>query len=192
MLPELDEKIPGLRDKLLDPLTVDINPDYVTFLALLIAGAAGYLFSQTMFLAAGVLVLISGYLDILDGYIARQFGSTRRGDFLDHTFDRLADVAILAGLAFAPVVPTSIGLATTLAVVLVSYLGTQAQALTDERVYGGLLSRSDRMILLTLIGVTGSLRPAYVEPAVYLILGLSILTFLQRFYQIDTHLRAEA
>ncbi|MBD3263227.1 CDP-alcohol phosphatidyltransferase family protein, partial [Candidatus Woesearchaeota archaeon] len=100
MLDEVDKQFPDLREKICGALVVKVNPNVVSFLALLAAIAAGYFFWQNLLWLAGILVFVNGFLDILDGAIAKKYGTSKFGDFLDHTFDRLADIAILVGIAF--------------------------------------------------------------------------------------------
>jgi archaetidylinositol phosphate synthase len=101
---------------------------------------------------------------------------------LDHTFDRLSDLAILAGIGFSSYVSEILALSAFIAVILASYLGTQAHALTGKRLYDGILGRGDRLALI----FAGSLFSHFYNPAslnfvVWAILILSAVTFAQRF-----------
>lgn len=184
MLGELEKKYPSLRGKILEPLAFETNPDYVSALGLLTAFFAGFLFHKAFYLEASIVILVSGYLDIMDGYIASKVGETARGDFLDHAFDRLADTAILIGLSFSPAISVELGFLTTVSVLLVSYLGTQAQAITGERLYSGLMGRSDRMIVLFISGSLMLLNSQFLYFGVVFVFILSIITFVQRFAEI--------
>ncbi len=88
------------------------KPDTLTALSLLLALGAALLFYTSpapppLPLLAGVLVLLSGGLDALDGALARKIGPTKRGDFLDHAFDRFGDVLLLGGIVLAPAAAAS-------------------------------------------------------------------------------------
>ncbi len=84
-------------------------------------------------------MLVSGLADALDGIVARQqHRTTVLGDFLDHFFDRVVEVAVMVGLAVSRGATPSLGVAATLAVVLNSYLGTQIHASFGTRDYTGL------------------------------------------------------
>ncbi|MFI5414218.1 MAG: CDP-alcohol phosphatidyltransferase family protein, partial [Candidatus Lutacidiplasmatales archaeon] len=74
--------------------------------------------------------------------------SSVRGDFLDHVFDRYADVAIVAGLAASGFAYVPLGLFALVSLLLTSYMGTQAQAVGQGRLYAGLLGRADRLLIL--------------------------------------------
>jgi len=185
MLPEISKKFPSLREKMMKPFLINVNPNYITVLALLAAIAAGYFAYMQDFIAFGILVLLNGFLDIWDGEIAKQFKrETKFGDFLDHAFDRLADVAILLGLTLTPYVPDWLGYITIIAVLLVSYLGTEAQALTSHRLYAAWLGRSDRLVI---IAAAAFLQMWFASALYYgflLILLMSAISFLQRFFVI--------
>lgn len=95
--------------------------------------------SPWFYLLGAALVAISGLLDCFDGIVARETGkASTLGDFLDHFFDRLVNMAIFAGLALSPNANTELGLAVAIVVLLNSYLGTQIQASYGSRDYSGL------------------------------------------------------
>ena len=103
------------------------------------------------FLAVAVLVFTSGVFDVIDGEVARRTQrASPRGDFLDHVLDRYADLAILLGIAFSGWANPVLALLALVSLLLVSYMGTQAQAVGAGRMYRGLLSRADRLLLLVL------------------------------------------
>jgi archaetidylinositol phosphate synthase len=102
-----------------------------------------------MFAIASVCVFLNGFLDAVDGQVARITGKTsKRGDFLDHAFDRYADIFILGGIMLSPYCNNIIGALAIIAVLMTSYMGTQAQALGCGRFYGGILGRADRLVIL--------------------------------------------
>jgi len=181
-----------LRKKTFGKLAIRINPNIVTFLSLVAAVVAGYFFWQGFLWLAGLMVLLNGFLDIMDGEIAKKHGTSKFGDFIDHTFDRLADVAILLGITFHPNIPNWLGFATIIAVLLVSYMGTQAQALTKKRLYTAIASRADRILILGFAGIIAAFYLDALYWAIWLLLVLSVLTFFQRFYLISRQLTKES
>jgi archaetidylinositol phosphate synthase len=132
-----------------------VNPNHLSALSLLCAALAGYLFAlgPSYFLLFAVLMVgLNGFLDALDGKIARIAGkASKRGDFVDHVIDRYADVLIMVGIALGTRCDPVIGLFAIVGVMLASYMGTQAQALGLSRNYGGILGRADRLVLLMLV-----------------------------------------
>ncbi|MFB6215618.1 MAG: CDP-alcohol phosphatidyltransferase family protein [Candidatus Aenigmatarchaeota archaeon] len=188
MLKDIEERL-GLRRKVVKPFVRDVDPNLVSVAGLLTAVASAYMLSENFLFTGAVLVLLSGFLDVLDGEIAKEYGTSDLGDLIDHTFDRISDIAILLGLAFNPFVPVYLGTFAIVAVLLVSYMGTQAQALLDQRNYGGLVGRADRMVIITLVSLVAV---RYVDALVYglwFIVLVSVLTFLQRFVYSYRNLR---
>lgn len=77
-----------------------IQPDHVTWLGLGLSLAAGLAFFEGLFRLGALIAILSGLCDILDGQLARVRGTRSRfGAFLDSTLDRLADGALLLGIA---------------------------------------------------------------------------------------------
>jgi len=187
MLDYIDEKY-KLRQKILI-FPFWLKPNLISTFGLFAAVISGFLFYFNYFLAAGVLVGLNGYFDILDGYMAKKQKKTKLGDFIDHTFDRISDVVILLGISLSSAVNAVVGLITIIVVLLVSYLGTQSQAITADRLYSGIFCRADRILLIM---VAGFLMPFF-ESALYycvlIILFLSIITFVQRFILIYKKIR---
>lgn len=148
-------------DRFLVPIArrlIGVDPDAVSWLAFLAAVAAGasfYLGGPLFLASALVFVLGNGFLDALDGKIAKLSGNASvRGDFLDHVLDRYSDVVMLGGIAFSAVYcHLWIGTLALLGVLLTSYMGTQAQAVGRGRDYGGVMGRADRLVLLFVGGL---------------------------------------
>jgi archaetidylinositol phosphate synthase len=102
-----------------------------------------------LFLPVAIVIFLSGMFDVLDGAVARSTGRvTVRGDFLDHVLDRYADVFLVVGIAISSYANPIIALLALVSLLLTSYMGTQAQAVGQGRLYRGLLSRADRLIVL--------------------------------------------
>ncbi|AGF77450.1 phosphatidylglycerophosphate synthase [Desulfocapsa sulfexigens DSM 10523] len=145
------------------------NPNTITYFGLLGGCAAGlsfYLarFDTVFYLLGGVLVALSGVCDSLDGIVARMYNRTsRKGDFLDHFFDRIADVAILLGLTYSPAANNVLGTFCLILALLNAYLGTQMEATFGERFYGG-VGKAELFVALVVLSLLLWLFPA---PLVY-------------------------
>ena len=133
----------------------EVDPNVVSVFALVITslGGLGFYLSSTerwwLLPIAAVVLLVGAALDAADGLLARATGqASPLGDYLDHAFDRFADVAVLVGLTFSPWVAFEIGLFAIVGTLLTSYMGTQAQAVGVGRDYGGLVGRADRMFVI--------------------------------------------
>ena len=145
---------------------INVNPNMISWVGLILALVCGLIFYfsgyyldgreefKWLLLLGGVMVLVSGYFDALDGKVAKLAGKAgRKGDYLDHVFDRYADVFMIGGVAFSAWCDPYLGMCAWIGVLLTSYRGTQAQAIGAPRLYAGLLGRADRVILSTLFPI---------------------------------------
>ncbi len=187
------DKYRPLADRALEPFVegadrIGLSPNGVSVLAFAIAGVAAGAFylggaAPGLYLLGALLVLLKGALDLLDGALARrqQVASTA-GDLLDHVLDRYADILIIAGLA-AGIGAYAIGFLAVTGVLMTSYLGTQAQAVGLDRVYGGLLGRADRLVLVGIVTVLTGIFPSP-------IIGLTLVGWLLVLFAVVGHLTA--
>ena len=192
------DKYRSLADRILNPFVtlaakLGLTPNGVSVLAIIVAAGAAGAFAlggdQPVFYGVGaLLVFVNGGLDLIDGALARRLElASSAGDLLDHVLDRYADIVILVGLA-AGIGRYDIGLAAVTGVLMTSYLGTQAQAVGLDRVYGGLLGRADRLVLISVVGaiaviVTGPIYGFTVLGWLLIVFAaVGHLTALQRFY----------
>ena len=148
----------------------NLDPSLLTWTSLLVSLVGFYVLAiagmnttgALMIVVAVILVLIAGVFDALDGALARHQGTDGPyGDFLDHTIDRIVDVGLLVaiGMNASFVSNPDAGLIAGLLTLLGSYMGTQAQSVGLDRIYGG-FSRADRMIV-TLLGLLIAAMQAY-------------------------------
>tara|TARA_B100000902_G_scaffold398279_1_gene464515 strand:+ start:164 stop:868 length:705 start_codon:yes stop_codon:yes gene_type:complete len=156
-------------------------------------------------LFALLLIVITGVFDGLDGTIARTYGKTSRyGDYLDHTIDRIIDVALILAIAHNSMwISNPIwGWAAALSTLFGSYMGTQAQSVGLGRNYAG-FGRADR-IVITLIGVLCSSLQSFMEISdpnwigidwnpmvliIFICLMGGIYTFFSRFFTAGSDLK---
>ena len=185
------DRLRPLVGPFLDPFVVAANrvgltPNGVSVIALGVAAAAGvafYLAAPAWYACGAALVFLNGWLDVIDGALAREQGvSSKGGDLLDHVIDRYADVVVIAGLA-AGIERYALGFAAVTGVLMTSYLGTQIQAVGLGREYGGLVGRADRLALVGVVGVVAALFPAPV-------VGLTVVGWLLAFFAVVGHLTA--
>ena len=137
-----------------------LSPTTVTMLTLPFGILAAWLMATAgtdesggwTLIAAGATVAFCLILDGLDGTLARVTNRvTRYGDLLDHTMDRVLDILwiVAIGLNAAWIGVESLGWIAALLTLFGSYMGTQAQAVTGSRDYGG-FGRADRLVLTVL------------------------------------------
>ncbi len=153
---EYRARVQPYLDRLVGPF-LTWTPDRLSYLAFgltalaALASALARWWGPLLFLPVAVLVFFGGLFDVLDGEVARRTKRTsRRGDLVDHVLDRYADVVLLLGLAVSSYADPVLALLALVSLLLTSYMGTQAQALGVGRLYRGLLSRADRLLILAL------------------------------------------
>ena len=183
--------------KLLNPIAekIPLGPMGISFLSLLTAIGSGYSFftvekdlsNKEWLLFGSALVFLTAVLDALDGIVARKRDlSSKRGDLVDHTLDRVADILIIGGIAFGALVNIEIGFAAIIGVLMLSYMGTQAQAVGAGREYAGLLGRADRLIVLMLVPIIHYFNQEYnyMELMCYAFALVCTLSAIYRFQRI--------
>lgn len=180
-----------------------ISPNFLSLLSFPFAILAGLFFffssgtsaSFNLLLAlACIFVCLNALFDGLDGVLAREIGNaSKKGDFLDHVIDRYSDMFIIGGIVFGGYASWGIGVIAIIGVLLASYMGTQAQAVGLSRIYGGLLGRADRIVLilgataLTLvypypIPASGLLSFSFLGWSLVIVAVLGHATAVQRFF----------
>ena len=161
-----------------------VTPNTLTWIGFwLTVGAAALITVENLF-AAGFVVLVAGFFDMLDGALARKTNKvTRFGGILDSTLDRVSEAVLLLSLlvlyARGQQVAGSllVGVA-LLASLLVSYIRAKVEVLgIDCKV--GFFTRPERVIILAL-GLLLSRFDYAVISALALIVLLSFFTVGQR------------
>jgi CDP-diacylglycerol--glycerol-3-phosphate 3-phosphatidyltransferase len=171
-----------------------VHPNTITTLGTLVVVGSGVAFGLGDIRWGGMLLLLSGVFDILDGQVARQGGKiTTFGAFYDSTLDRVGEGAVFTGLIFyfltgpLPAELTSraiaAGLVALVASLLVSYTRARAEALGVENKVG-IAGRAERILLLglpTLVFGAGPGRPGVLLFWIVAVLALvSAITVIQR------------
>ncbi len=166
-----------------------LHPNLLTIMGCLINLAAGVIFSLGFILWGGILLLVGGFFDMMDGAVARQESRvTPFGGFLDSVLDRYADQFVLFGVlvyfarqqAIPWVIMTGIAI---IGSTITPYARARAENIIDDcRV--GILERPERVIVLA----TGALS-GYLPYAILVIMVLANITVLQRIYHTyrETH-----
>jgi CDP-diacylglycerol--glycerol-3-phosphate 3-phosphatidyltransferase len=132
-----------------------LTPNMLTFigLALILLTAIVLAFGYTRW--GGLLFLLSGLFDALDGTLARLTNrKTRFGAFLDSTSDRYADAAILFGVMVpfmqrGQLIEVILAFVALVGSLLVSYTRARAEGLGLECKVG-LLTRLERFIIISI------------------------------------------
>jgi len=157
-----------------------ITPNQVTVAGTVLNLGAAALIVTDHLVYAGIVFLVAGCCDMLDGALARLSQMvTPFGAFLDSTLDRVSEGAALAAIAYLlasrgePLDAALVVLA-LLGSLLVSYTRARAEALGLECKVG-LMSRPERVILIAL-----GLFFNVLSYVIYIMLALTVFTVIQR------------
>ena len=178
-----------------------VSPNLITTLGVALNLGAALAFFLGALQWGGLLVLLGGFVDIVDGHVARATGlASKFGSFYDSTTDRIAEIAVLLGVMSLYLGnDPNIGEPWMVYVVVLAMAGSLMVSYTRARAEGlgidckvGLMQRAERIILLG--GSTlffGSWRAGLVLTIVmFLMAVLTNLTALYRIYWVWRHTRA--
>ena len=139
-----------------------VRPDTLTVLGWTLSVGSAVLFGLGYARIAGVVMLLGGLFDALDGAVARESNRMSAfGAFLDSTLDRLSEAAIFVGIIFfyaaaaRPYETLLAGAAMTFSL-LTSYARARAEGLGIE-CQVGLLERAGRVVILSVFSMLGLL-----------------------------------
>ena len=163
-----------------------VTPDTITWLGFLLTVGAAVLIVTGNLIAAGLVVLFAGFMDMLDGALARHTNRTTRfGAVLDSTLDRLAEAALLLGILvfFARqqmVAECFLAGITLLGSLMVSYVRARIEGIGLECKVG-FFTRPERVIILALGLLLGSIDYTLII-ALAIVTLLSFYTMVQRLF----------
>jgi len=170
-----------LLDKIVGAIAATgINPNVLTFLGLVVNFGAAACFAGGKFFYGAVIIFFAGFLDMLDGQVARrQNRVTAFGAFYDSTLDRYADMALYMGLLVYYSVSgrtpyVILAAVATAGSVMVSYARARAESLIPLCKVG-FMERPERLVLLIIGGVFNRM-----APVLWVIAVVSTLTVIHR------------
>jgi CDP-diacylglycerol--glycerol-3-phosphate 3-phosphatidyltransferase len=166
-----------------------VNPNVLTFLGLVINIIAAFFFGYAnaenqarMFFYGGLVVIGAGFMDLVDGRVARATNRvTRFGAFFDSVVDRYSDVALFFGLLvyyaranrFFYLVLTAVVM---VGAVMVSYTRARAESLIGSCKVG-FMERPERLVLVIIGALFNRM-----APVLWVIAVLSNVTVAHRIY----------
>ena len=166
-----------------------INPNVLTFLGLVVNTFAAFLFGYAngdnqarMFFYAGLVIIGSGFFDLVDGRVARASNQvTKFGGFFDSVIDRYSDVVLFFGLLvyyaradhFFYLVLVAFVMVSS---VMVSYTRARAESLIGSCKVG-FMERPERIVLLIIGGLANRM-----EAVLWVLAVLGNWTVINRIY----------
>ncbi len=164
-----------------------VNPNVLTFLGLVVNTIAAFLFGYAnaddqarLFRYAGLVIIGSGFFDLVDGAVARASNRvTRFGGFFDSVIDRYSDASQFFGLLVYYARAGRffyIGLTAfvMISAIMVSYTRARAESLIGScRV--GFMERPERLVLVIIGALFNRM-----APVLWIIAVLSTITVIHR------------
>jgi CDP-diacylglycerol--glycerol-3-phosphate 3-phosphatidyltransferase len=152
ILRRLDRAVRGLAN-------AGVSADALTLAAIPLGllGGIALLVSPTIPATLLLVPLVVGVrlvLNLLDGALARLTDRVHpRGELYNEVGDRIADICLIAPVAFLPGAQREIVLLGVVGAVFASYAGLAPRAAGAERIYRGVLSKPGRMLLLSIFAL---------------------------------------
>jgi CDP-diacylglycerol---glycerol-3-phosphate 3-phosphatidyltransferase len=183
-----------VRNRLIDSR---LSPNAISLTGLLLNLLAAVLVWEEMFFLGGLAFIIGSIMDTLDGRYSRMSGKgTPFGAFLDSTLDRIEEGIVLTSVAayFARHGNQTAAAAVVVAVLaslMVSYTRARAEAL-GVACKVGIATRPVRVVILSigLVFAKGATLGNFelLEPSVYVLAALSVVTVAQRIWHVQREL----
>ena len=175
-----------------------LTPNAISLTGFALCVVSAVFVLQGWWIAGGIAFIVGSVCDTLDGRYSRMSGKgTPFGAFLDSTLDRLEEGIVLAAVAVRLVkdpdltvistsdVAAGVVVLAVLASLMVSYTRARAEALGVECKVG-IADRAVRVVVLSAGLVFGDLKA--IEPAVYLLAAMAIITVFQRIFHVRKEL----
>jgi CDP-diacylglycerol--glycerol-3-phosphate 3-phosphatidyltransferase len=184
-----------MRERLIESR---LTPNAISLTGFALNVAAAVLVAERLFFLGGVVFIVGSIMDTLDGRYSRMSGKgTPFGAFLDSTLDRVEEGIVLTAVAayFASrhnQLAVAAVVAAVLGSLMVSYTRARAEAL-GVACKVGLATRPVRVVIIAvgLVFAKGASLGHFelLEPAVYVLAALTVLTTLQRIWHVRGELR---
>lgn len=171
-----------------------LTPNIVSSIGVVLAFLAAFAYTRghEHLLWAVLLLLLSGYCDMLDGAIARLHQkATSFGGFLDSLLDRYADSAIYISIILGGLCTVPWGLTALTGSLLVSYARARGEAANIKMESIGLAERAERIIILAAASIAEIYLANAIEAAIIALAILTHITVLQRSLYIRGALKRE-
>ena len=166
------------------------NPNSFTIMGFFATLIASVFIIKELWVAAGLMIILSGLLDLFDGVLARKLERvTLFGGFLDSVLDRYSDLFLLLALLIYYLrkgVPGLVILTSVVSIgtILISYVRAKAESLQIPCSVG-LMERAERIILLS----AGTLFQ-WMEPILWILAILTHFTVIHRIYYVWEKMRS--
>jgi archaetidylinositol phosphate synthase len=166
-------------------LKKELSANQVTIIAFIIGSATGLVYSLGFPVIAVILLWLSGFLDAVDGTMARMTKPSPFGTVMDVTFDRIVEISVILGVAFLhpdimwALLLLSVSIIISMTIFLTVGAVSEKQGLKSFYYQAGLAERTEGFILFSLM----MLFPSIVLWTTLLFFAVELYTGIQRFLE---------
>lgn len=148
-----------------------LSPDSLTLAGVAASAATGGAFAMQAPRVGGLLLLLAGFFDLIDGVVARNQGrSSASGAFFDSTMDRVSELLVFAGIGVAMArAGDATGTLLLFWAVLGSFMTSYTRARAEKELASlsaGMMERAERWLILIVGALVGFLQVALLIVAV--------------------------
>ena len=168
----------------LSPNTLSLIGFIITIISSIIFGINTLKLDPTINFSAiaSLLLLAGGFFDVIDGSVAKITKTTsRKGAFIDSILDKISETIIFLGIAIGEFANPILCLLAVSSSLLVSYIRSRAETFGIDLSGVGFGERAERILILAVMGLLSF--PHSLEYGVIIVIGISIITIIQRIYK---------
>jgi CDP-diacylglycerol--glycerol-3-phosphate 3-phosphatidyltransferase/archaetidylinositol phosphate synthase len=161
-----------------------LSPHAFTILSVLVAVVSGYQYSVGKAVEGSLFLILSGFVDMLDGGVARATGRvTRFGAVFDHVLDRYAEFFMVFGMIYGGLVSWIVGLFALFGMLMASFTRAKAESVGGlKSCTVGIAERQEKFLILIGGSLLSYYLPIALEYSVLLVGILSHITVVQRIH----------
>jgi archaetidylinositol phosphate synthase len=156
----------------------------------LVSILSAYFFYVSQPVFGGIVLLLAGFFDILDGGVAKVSGKvTKFGAVLDATLDRYSDLIIIGAIIIAGLCNPIWGIIAIIGSVMVSYVRAKGELEGVKMAGVGVMERAERILILAVFAIA-----SYTWLGIIILAVLTNFTVAQRLYHVwkEVHRQAPA
>jgi phosphatidylglycerophosphate synthase len=175
---------------------IPLSANQWTILSLITAIVSAYFIANNVFTIAALFLAVTAFLDVIDGAVARyRKTATKKGAYADTVADRYTEFILLVSMTFAALpailIDANIWIVFCLfGCIMTTYAKSAAKEkeVVDQELKGGLLERSERLILLFVGLCLAIINTNYF---VYILILYAVLTNITALQRIIAALRSK-
>ncbi len=170
-----------------------VSPNFITFLGTAVSLIAGILFYFGKTFFAGLTVILTGLMDIIDGQVAKLSGKeTKFGGVLDSSLDRYSEIFIYTGISLlffknGDEITSLVAFFALVGSMLVSYVKARAEG-AGIFIKSGFFQRAERFVFISAGSILGV---EILKVFMYIIALVSHITAIQRLVMARIYLKED-